>query len=432
VKIVSLEASNVKILKAISIHPDGNIVELTGENGQGKTSILDAIFWALTGTSHIQASPIRLGAEEAFINLDLGRLKVTRRFKAKDGGYTTSLIVESEDGAQFKTSQNILNALVGGLTFDPLEFTNMKPEQQFDTLKAFVPGVDFDAIEKANKADFDERTDVNRQAKVLKAQAVAIVVPDGTPDEPIDESALVSELEHAGERSAEIERHKADRERAARGVENLRAAARRARDRAAALRIEADKFDIDADADERTAGEQEALLLAMPVIENPPDTSVILSKIEQARRINAAVKEGVGKKKLVVDIAKLEAESERLTMAMRDRDEKKRKAVASAQMPVDGISFGDKAVYLNGVPFDQGSGAERLRASIAIAMAMNPKLRIILVKDGALLSPKSFQILQELANERDFQIWVETVVSDRPSALVIEDGMVRETAVAAE
>jgi len=64
-----------------------------------------------------------------------------------------------------------------------------------------------------------------------------------------------------------------------------------------------------------------------------------------------------------------------------------------------------------------------LRASIAIAIAANPKLRVLIVRDGALLDDDSMKIVAEMAEANECQIWLETVASGRPSAVVIEDGM---------
>src|SRR3990170_4767078 len=79
-KILKLTAENVKKLRAVEITPTGELVEITGRNGAGKSSVLDAIWWALAGTKHIQAVPIRKGATKARIRLDLGELIVERRF----------------------------------------------------------------------------------------------------------------------------------------------------------------------------------------------------------------------------------------------------------------------------------------------------------------------------------------------------------------
>ena len=47
--ILQLQASNVKRLRAVNIRPDGQVVVLGGKNGAGKSSVLDAITYALAG-----------------------------------------------------------------------------------------------------------------------------------------------------------------------------------------------------------------------------------------------------------------------------------------------------------------------------------------------------------------------------------------------
>jgi hypothetical protein len=84
-------------------------------------------------------------------------------------------------------------------------------------------------------------------------------------------------------------------------------------------------------------------------------------------------------------------------------------------------------VLLNGVPFEQASDAERLRASIAIAAAMNPKLRVIRVRDGSLLDDEAMALLSGFASENDFQIWIERVDSSGRVGFVMEDGHLKTT-----
>ena len=114
------------------------------------------------------------------IRLDLGELIVTRTFAAGKEGEekaTTSLTVESTDGAVFRSPQKVLDDLLGALSFDPLAFARADAEEQLDTLRSFVPGVDFKAIDQANQADYDRRRDINRRAKELRAQAEGIQLP---------------------------------------------------------------------------------------------------------------------------------------------------------------------------------------------------------------------------------------------------------------
>jgi DNA repair exonuclease SbcCD ATPase subunit len=100
-KILQLTAENVKKLKVVDINPDTDVVQITGKNGSGKTSVLDSIWWALGGTKEIQAMPIRKGQESARIKLDLKEIVVTRKFTDKG----STLTVENAEGARFPSPQ---------------------------------------------------------------------------------------------------------------------------------------------------------------------------------------------------------------------------------------------------------------------------------------------------------------------------------------
>lgn len=430
-KILSLQAENVKRLKAVEIRPNGNLVEITGRNGQGKTSCLDAIWWALAGTKHIQSEPIRKGADEARIRLDLGEIKITRSFRRKGDEQPSTLVVESAEGARFPSPQNMLDALVGALSFDPLAFTRLDGKGKFDALRKFVPGVDFDQIAAEQKSDFQARTDVNRRAKEARAAAESIQIPADTPETSIDETALVQALENAGEENRLLEQRKARREQVARDIAQSQADAKKYREEIRQLQHQIEILESDA-----TLADQEAVELQKKLDDAGPlpcavETTSIRQQIESARRTNALVAKRAERAAYQAKAKKLEEDSEAITARMRAREEAKQKAVASAKMPIPGLEFGEGEVLLNGVPFEQGSDAEQLRASIAIAMAMNPKLRVIRVRDGSLMDSDSKEILSAMAAEADCQVWIETVGGSGPAAIVIEDGMVKTVAAQA-
>ena len=75
-KIVKLAAENIKKLVAVEITPTGDVIRVTGKNGAGKTSVLDAIWWALGGEREIQSQPVRQGEKTAKVVLDLGEREV--------------------------------------------------------------------------------------------------------------------------------------------------------------------------------------------------------------------------------------------------------------------------------------------------------------------------------------------------------------------
>src|SRR6266850_1268076 len=214
-KIIQLTAENIKRLIAVEIRPDGHLVQITGKNGAGKTSVLDSIWWALSGAKHVQAAPIRRGANSAKIKLDMGEILVTRTFKrTDDGGFTTKLdVVGNVKG----TPQTMLDSLLNSLAFDPLEFARWGNDaegrkKQISTLQSYVPDVDFDALAAANSIDFANRAEKNRKAKEARIQADQFVITDKTPTERIDESALVQQLADAGTHNANVQMRGANRQ----------------------------------------------------------------------------------------------------------------------------------------------------------------------------------------------------------------------------
>ena len=164
-KIVALEAENIKHIRAVSIEPDGSLVVIGGKNEQGKSSVLDSIQYALAGQASIPSQPIRSGQKKASIKLDLGDIEVFRTFTQKG----TRLVVKNKDGSTFASPQTMLEKLLGNLAFDPLKFSRMGPKEQLETLKQVV-GLDFDSLNVQYRQLFDKRTDINRQGKALKAR----------------------------------------------------------------------------------------------------------------------------------------------------------------------------------------------------------------------------------------------------------------------
>jgi hypothetical protein len=401
-RVIHLVAENVKRLVAVDITPEGHLVEITGLNGEGKTSVLDAIFWAVAGERPIQSHPIRDGEEKARIRLDLGEFVVTRRFNTVEGGgFTTSVTVTNADGTKVAKPQTMLDSLIGALAFDPLDFARSAPKEQFEELKRLT-GLDFSKLEAANKADFETRTGTNRL--VREYQTLLSSMPTVTaPDAPVDEDALVTELREAGPHNTDIQARKQRRDTAEARVVAIDQEIAKLQEEKMGLRQRLD-----------AAGPLPALI----------DTDAIVQRLNVAKETNRLIVKAKERAEMVAKIASVEAQAQELTTRMEKREHEKRAMIAGATMPIEGLSFGEGIVTLGGQPFDQASDAEQLAASVAIAAAMNPKLRVIRVRDGSLLDDSSMSALADFAAQRDFQIWVEVVESDRPGAIIIEAGKV--------
>ena len=98
--------------------------------------------------------------------------------------------------------------------------------------------------------------------------------------------------------------------------------------------------------------------------------------------------------------------------------------MAAAAFPVVGLGFNDNGVTFNGVPFSQASSAEQLRVSVAMGLALNPTLRVVLIRDGSLLDDDSLAMVATMAAEKDSQVWIERVGHGEETSVVIEDGAV--------
>lgn len=425
-KIVSLVAENFKRLKAVRIDPRGNMVRITGKNSQGKSSILDAILVAVDGAGALQRAPIRNGQQTATIKLDLGELKVTRTIdRTESGDFTTSIRVENGEGMRAPSPQKTLDALLDSLALDPLEFSRMKAADQFDMLKRFVEGIDFAAIDKANAEDFARRTELNRKAKDAATRAAAIVIPAEVPAERPDIEALETELAEVGVHNGQIEARTARREQAVVDIETKRNDANALRARAEKLRKDAESLDGEATVAEAAANTLENTLKAAPPLPERKDAGEVRNRLDAAKRAISVLESVERRAELTKESEDHVKAAEALTAKIEERNEGKRKAIAEAKLPVECIGFGDKFITLNGVPFEQASSAEQLRASMQIAMANKPRLRVIRVREGSLLDDDGLRIVAEMAAEHDFQCWIESVDSSGKVGFVIEDGQVR-------
>ena len=429
-RVISLQSENVKRISAVTITPNSDVIEIAGDNEMGKTSCLDSLWYAFAGTGNIPTQPIRRGAESARIRLDLGEIIVTRTFKRQgDDKFTTSLRVESADGASYKSPQSMLDALLTSLTFDPLEFTRMKARDQFDALRAFVPDVDFKKIDDQNRGDYERRTEANKRSAEAKAAAGLIFIKSDLPDDEIPEAELVDQIAGAGQRNADIQREAERRERVRRELAAVPVEINRKIAKALELEREAAKIREEAAHLERNLGVDTKSFELLPALEQPIDVTAIRAKLESVQKTNAAIRTAAEnrRKKAALEKSARDAAllSDELSAAIKARTKAKEDAIAAAKMPIPGLGFGTDCVTLNGLPFDQASSAQQLKASIGIAMASNSRLHVIRVKDGSLMDNHSFQLLTEMAAEKDYQVWVESVHKHTSSAIIIENGEVK-------
>jgi len=425
-KIVRLTAANVKRLAAVEIEPDGNVVEIRGNNAQGKTSVMDSIAAALGGKALCPKDPIRHGESTASVTVDLGEYVVTREFTKK----STTLRVESANGAVYKSPQAILDKLVGSLTFDPLEFSRKKSADQREALLGLL-GLreQLDTLDAEENGAYENRRLANKQAKASSAAAMCITVPDKTPEQPISVAELTAELNQAieqkhanDEKRRGLEECKQDCGRLWIDIETMQGRVAEARTHLAELEQAEKQLRATYKDECKLRDERTALVDSLA----DPDTDAIQARIATAEETNAHVARLRERRKHEQEAEQREREAAMYDDAVQGVRDKRRKLLDGAAWPVDGLGFADGSVTYNGVLFEQCSSAEQLRVSLAIAMEMNPKLRVLLIRDGSLLDDDSLRTIYETVGERDYQLWIERVGDDGQASIVIEDGQVRD------
>lgn len=414
-RVIRLQAENFKKLKAVDISPKGNIVQITGANEQGKTSVIDAIWAALqnaemgkaTGTTH----PIREGEKKAVVTLDLGDLVVSRKWN--ESGSTVT--VESKDGAKFGSPQTILDGLVGRIAIDPLSFASMDEKKQRELLLKIVNfPIDLEKTKAYRNGAYEKRTDLNRNIKLLEGQLVGLPeIPGDTPDTEINAGVVISQMEEANRIIETNSSRRNELKSAAKNVSFYSEEIEEAKKRLAEL-----------EAKRQAAHNQYNLLKSEVEKLVDPDIETFKFQITKIEVINKNVRVKIQNKEICDKIEALRAEAQVYTDKITDIDKEKEDALSKCKFPIDGLGFSDEGVTYKGIPFSQCSSGERLRVSVAIAMASNPKLRVIRITDGSLIDKKNMATIEQMCADNDWQCWIERVEESGTVGIMIEDGIV--------
>jgi len=409
-KITLLDVENFKRIKKITVSPgERNLLLVGGKNKQGKSSLLGAISAALGGLKEAPDKPVRLGEKSATIRLELddGRIIVQRRFL--DNG-NTRLEVTTDDG-KLKSPQAVLDKIVGTRFLDPLRFVRLNAKQQREVLLSLIDlDLDLDAHAQERKDVYDKRTVANREVKRLKAQLDGINPVSDIPDAVAVDDVMAS-LEHAQKTLSSLRRDREAYDRALRARDKL---AQQLKDAEAALQAAGDALQSHGDADEDILADQVAK--AKQTIASASETNETRAKlIAQKERFESARDQ----------LANAVKQASALDQELKELDQEKEDALASAALPIDNLSITDDGLTYNGLPLSQASGAEQLQVSLAIAAALSPQLNDIWIEDGALLDHDHLELVASFAAQHDLRVWLERVGDNDDDMIIIEEGSIR-------
>lgn len=415
-KIVSLQAQNIMRVRAVEIRPSSNVVIVGGNNEQGKTSVLEAIAMLFGGTRVMGPEPLRKGAKSGIVVGDLGDLIITRQIK-EDGG--TSLEVKGKDSTRFPSPQKVLEGLIGRVCYDPIHFMNLDAQKQLSELKKIV-GLDFTELDRRYASAYGQRTDVNREIEKLKGQASALP--------PYNESLSSDPVD-----AVELSRRIADADRFDEDLNEIETQGREAaslvnetREKIFSIETELKTHQAILINREAAAERLREKYIAKRDEGKATDSNALREELISIKEDNQRIARNNQRREIDEQIQMKESQLDTLERELGDVAIAKEKALTEAEFPIEGLSFNDHGVLYKGTPFEQASAAAKLRTSMAMGIALNPKIRVMIIRDGSLLDSKNLDLIKEMAIEKDMQVWIERVGDGEECTVVIEDGEIAE------
>jgi len=428
-RIIQLTAENIKKLKAVSLSIKDGLTVIAGRNGQGKTSLLDALMFLMMGKRHPDLKLLREGELKGFVEAETDDLIFKRTITAGGGGTLT--IKPKEGTGPYNGPQGFLDEITGRGCFDPLAFMRLPSKAQAIQLRELV-GLDFTEIDDTIAAVYDERTEINRSGKALSAEVEGMEYDASATKKqdpaPVREELKSMDYKRAGaaesrrtldHAESKLEHGLVERKERETLVANLTERLVQAKDAFEQAVKETDKL----------ATEIEQAKVNVAEIEKAvPDQSELLEKLDAIQLHNANVTQTERRNDLAERRDELRRKSQTLTSKIEKMERSKAEALKEANFPIDGLAFTGEGVTYQGMPLSQASGAEQIRVAVAVSAAMNPALPVMIVKDGSLLDADSMKLIAELAEERGLQIIMERIERDDFVSIVIEDGEIVDSA----
>jgi len=404
-KIKLLRVENLKKVKYLEFEPEDNVIVISGKNGTGKTSVLDAILYGLTGGTGMRdvPEPIRQGKEYAEVILKLDDFIVKRYWTSNERSYLT---VTSEEGISYKSPQNMLNSFLGKLSFDPLQFSMLKPPEQRDLLlEALGLKEKLKELDTRREKIYNIRTLIGRELKNYEGQLSGTKRPEkDLPEKEISISRLSQKLEEAKDYNSKLDSAKSNLNNILDDISDTKEEIERLKAKLSSL--------------EEKKTELENYLKDKDYLDVEP----IREGIKKAEEVNSKIREAEKYRELLNIVSEKRKEYREKTDKIEEIDKEKLKILREKEMPISGLSIDEDGVSFNSIPFSQLSSSEKLRVSIAIAISLNPKLKVIRITDGSLLDEDNMKVVEEMAKKFDYQIWLERVAVDEFTDIVMVDG----------
>lgn len=404
-KINALELENVKRIKAVRLEPSPNgLTIIGGKNGQGKTSVLDAIAWGLGGDRYKPSVPAREGAlvpPSIHIELDNG-LVVERK------GVNSALKVVDATGK--KSGQRLLDAFISKLALDLPAFLSATDKEKADTLlKIIGVGDQLTALEEKEKKLYFQRTEIGRYRDMKEKAAKNMPSYPNLPETPISASDLIKQQQAILAKNGENQRKRENEEY----YNRILAEAQIAFDKAKAALKQA----------------EQDCLAARKAAEDLQDESTAEQEknIADIEEINQKIRINEDKKKAEEEADSYSLKYNQLTDVLDEVRNKKQALLDGADLPLPGLSVEEGKLIYNSVPWDGMSGAEQLKVATAIVRKLNPECGFVLMDKLEQMDLDTLQEFGTWLKDQGLQVIATRVSTGAECSIIIEDGMVKGT-----
>lgn len=409
IKINKLEVENVKRVKAVKVEPTANgLTVIGGKNGQGKTSVLDAIAWALGGDRY---RPSEAKRRESTIPPTL-HVVLNNGMVVERKGKNSDLKVTDPEGN--KGGQQLLNEFVEQLALDLPKFMESSGADKARTLLRIIGvGDQLTALETKEKELYNKRTAIGQIADQKEKFAKEQTYYPDAPKEPVSPSELIREQQEILARNGQNQRKR----------DNLEALQYKC------ARLNGEVAELEEALKEKRRQQDEAKkeveIAHMSVADlQDESTAKLEASIQNIEEINRKVRANLDKDKAEEDALEYRNQYAALTKEIADTREAKINLLTHAELPLPELSVEDGELIYKGQKWDNMSGAERLIVATAIVRKINPKCGFVLLDKLEQLDTDTLKEFGKWLEEEGLQAIATRVSTGGECSIVIEDGYV--------
>lgn len=408
VKITELQAENFKRVKAVQITPaSSGLTIVGGNNGQGKTSVLDAIAWALGGDRFRPSAP---GREGSVIPPNI-HLSLSNGIKVQRNGKNSSLKVYDPSGN--RAGQQLLNGFIEAFALDLPKFMEQSSQGKARTLLKIIGiGEQLAELDREETEAYNERLAIGRIYEQKSGHAKDLPYWDGVPEAPVSAAELIRQQQDILARNGENARLRTRRDEIGKELAEVSA-------QLETLRAQYTKLSQD-----YANAQREAVDL------HDESTEELEANIRAVDALNVKIRQNMDRARAEAEAKEYSYRYDALTGNIEDIRRRRMDLLNGADMPLPGLSVESGELTYKGQRWDNMSGAEQLQVATAIVRRLNPQC-------GFVLLDKLEQM--DLNTLRDFGAWLEQeglqAIATRVStgdecSIIIEDGYVQDAVAA--